>query len=193
MRTILIGVTILSMSVPALPNSLVSPGPVSKIAKSRITATPDSEWNKLSLKPGKKVEIWTLDGSDLNQVIFFGGVEAGQPLFKEADKKRAPLPKVSKNMLVTDIPALLEATYRTRGMVNRMDIETQEPDQLNGIQGIKFTYRFVKDEDDVERRGEAFGAVKSGALFIVSYEAPALYFFERDVLRFRNLLKTVKF
>jgi hypothetical protein len=193
MRNALIATALILMPAASWANSLVKPGAVSGIAKSRIAASPDGEWNKLNFRPGKQVEIWTLDGPQLNQVMFFGGVGPGQPLFKEADKKRAPLPKVASNMLLTDIPALLESTYRARGQVRQMTIETQEPAEVNGTSGVKFTYRFVQDEDDVERTGEAFGAVKNGSLYLVVYEAPSLHFFERDAPRFRKLLTSIRF
>lgn len=183
----------LILAPAALANSLVKPGPVSPIAKSTISASTAGEWNKLSYRPGKRIEIWTLDGPQLNQVVFFGGVTDGEPLFKEANAKRAPLPKVSANMLITDIPALLESTYRARRDVSRMTIETQEPAVLNGASGIRFSYNFVRDEDDVDRQGKAFGAMKNGKLFLVVYEAPALHFFARDAGRFENLLATIKF
>jgi hypothetical protein len=193
MRYVLAATAFFLLPANVLANSLVKPGVVAGIAKSKISASPEGEWNKLKFRPGSKVEIWTLDGPQLNQVMFFGGVEPGQPLFKEADKKRAPLPKVGSGMLITDIPALLESTYRARRDVNRMTIETQEPAVVNGTSGVKFTYRFVRNEDDVERTGEAFGAVKNGNLYLVVYEAPSLHFFERDAPRFKRLLSTIRF
>lgn len=177
---------------PCLANSLVGPGQRSGIAKSRISATPAGEWNKLSLRQGENVEIWTLDGDSLNKVTFFGGVPAGQPLLRERDKKNSPLPKVAANMLVTDIPTLLETTYRSQFAVTQMTIDTQAPAVLDGHRGIRFTYSFTKADDEVRRKGEAVGAMVNGQLYLVSYEAPEIYFFDKDVEKFKALAASIK-
>lgn len=178
-------------STPVLANSLIGPGPRAGIAKSRISASPAGEWNKLSLSGGKNVEVWTLDGDSLNKVTFFGGIAAGQPLLRERDKKNSPLPKVASSMLVTDIPTLLETTYRSQYAVNQMAIDTQAPAQLDGHAGIRFTYSFTKS-DDVRRKGEAFGAMVNGQLYLIAYEAPEIYFFDKDVEKFRTLATSIK-
>lgn len=179
-------------AAPVLANSLVAPGPRAGIAKSRLSASPAGEWNRLSRSEGKYVETWTLDGDALNKVNFFGGVATGQPLLRQANKNR-PLPKVAGNMLITDIPVLLETTYRSQFTVNQMQIESQEPALLGDRKGIRFTYSFTRADDEVQRKGEAIGAMVEGKLYLVTYEAPALYFFAKDIEKFRTLAASLKF
>lgn len=184
---------ILLASTPALAgNSLVGPQPQRAIARSTMSATPDGEWNRLGRRDGKFVELWTKDGDSLNKVSFIGGVPVGQPLFKEADRKNRPLPRVGDNLLITDIPVLIESSYRIQFNVNRFSVDTQEPADLGGHPGIKFTYTFVSANDEVERKGEAVGAVVKGRLYIVSYEAPGIYFFDKDIDAYRLLASTLK-
>jgi hypothetical protein len=192
MRTVLLFLALTTASAPALGNSLVAPGPRAAIAKSSISAAPASEWNRLSRNEGKNTEIWTIDGDGLNKVMFLGGIAPGTALIREIDKKNRPLPKVAGNMLITDIPALLESTYRVRYGVNRMTIDSQEPATISGQKGIRFTYSFTRD-DEVDRKGEAIGAIIGGKLYLVSYEAPALHFFDKDLEKYRHLASTVKF
>lgn len=192
MRTVIITAIFSLMASPAIANSLIGPGPKAGIAKSRLSATPDGEWNRLSRKDGKNVELWTLDGDSLNKVSFFGGIPVGEPLLREIDRKNRPLPKVAGNMLITDIPALLESTYRSQFSVNQMQIDAQEPALLDGNKGIRFTYAFSRADDEVQRKGEGIGAMVNGQLFLVIYEAPALYFFDKDVEKFRKLAATLK-
>lgn len=180
------------VAAPVLANSLVSPGPRTKIARSSLAATPAGEWNKLSYRGGKNVEVWTLDGDQLNKVTFYGGIEVGKPLLKEADKKERPLPRVTPNMLITDIPALLESTYRVQFSVSQMTIDSQEPAVVGGHKGIRFTYSFIRNDEDVQRKGEAVGAFVADRLYIVAFEAPAIHFFDKDVDKFRQLAGTLK-
>lgn len=190
--TIGLAVAVSLTASSAIANSLVSPGPQAKIARSSLSARPAGEWNRLSYRGGKNVEVWTLDGDELNKVTFYGGIEVGKPLLKEADKKDRPLPRVTPNMLITDIPALLESTYRVQFSVSQMSIDSQEPAMVDGHKGIRFTYSFVRNDEDVQRKGEAIGAFVGNRLYLVAYEAPAIHFFDKDVEKFRQLAGTVK-
>jgi hypothetical protein len=176
----------------ASANSLISPGPRTKIARSTISAVPAGEWNKLSYRGGKNVEVWTLDGDELNKVTFYGGITVGKPLLKEADKKERPLPRVTPNMLITDIPTLLESTYRLQYSISQMNVDTQEPAVFGGHKGIRFTYSFVRNDEDVQRQGEAVGAYVGDRLYLITYEAPKIHFFDKDVEKFRSLIPTLK-
>ncbi len=184
---------VLTASAPALAHTLVSPGPTAKIAKSTMSAVPDSEWNRLRERGGKNVEVWTVDGDGLNKLMFFGGVPSGKTIVREEDKRDKPLPTVSATMLLTDVPTLLEQTYRAQFNVNRMSVDKQEATELGGHKAIRFAYSFVRQDDEVERRGEAVATLAGGRLFMVLFEAPSLYYFDRDVDRYRRLVSTVKF
>lgn len=191
-RPILLSLAFLAAApAPGLANSLIGPGVHTGIAQSPLSATAAGEWNKLGASEGKKVEVWTLDGDSLNKVTFFGGIAPGQPLLRERDKKRSPLPRVAADMLITDIPPLLETTYRSQFAVNQMAIDTQEPARLGGHAGIRFTYSFTKS-DEVRRKGEALGAMVDGHLYLIAYEAPAIYFFDKDIEKFRSLAASLK-
>jgi hypothetical protein len=174
---------------PASSNSLVPAGPRTGIAKSTLSATPASEWNKLSRNDGPNTEVWTIDGDELDKVTFFGGIVHGKPLLREVDRKHHPLPKVKANMLITDIPTLLESTYRVQG-VSQMSVDAQEPAMLGSHKAIHFTYRFTRT-DEVLRKGEGIGALVDGKLYLVTYEAPALHFFDKDVAKYRALAATL--
>jgi len=189
---ILIALSIGGTAATAMANSLVSPGPREKIARSTMAAAPAYEWNKLSRRGGRFVEIWTIDGDELNKVAFYGGIPVNEPLFREADKKDAPLPRVTPNMLITDIPTILESSYRIQLGTSQMSIDSQEPVLVAGHKGIKFTYTFVRRNDEVQRKGEAVGAVVANRLYLLTYEAPAIHFFDKDVDKFRQLVSTLK-
>jgi hypothetical protein len=189
-RPIAFGAAIVAIA-PASSNSLVPAGPRTGIAKSTLSATPVSEWNKLSRNDGQNTEVWTIDGDELDKVTFFGGIVHGKPLLREVDRKHRPLPKVKVNMLLTDVPALLESTYRVRG-VTQMNVDAEEPAMLGTHKAIRFTYSFTRD-DEVVRKGEGIGSLMGGKLYLVTYEAPVLHFFDKDVEKFRKLAATLAF
>jgi hypothetical protein len=193
MRTILlIAAAMLAVGIAeASANKLIEPGTHEKIAKGGFSASPAHEWNRLDDREGKYQEIWTIDGDPLNKLTFYGGVPIGASLFKERDRKNNPLPKVSEGMLITDIPALLENTYRTLWPGTRIAIGTQHPAEFAGHKGIRFAYTYISNHDEVERRAEAIGAVRNGRLYLITYEAPSLYFYDKDAGKFRQIIETV--
>lgn len=176
----------LSLAVPATAgNKLIAAGQRVAVAKSELTVQPTIEWNKLGARPGRNSETWTLDGDELNDLTFYGGIKDGQPLFREVDKKNRPLPKVSATMLVTDIATLVENSYRIALGTTDMQIEKVEPATFAGMKGVRFTYRFSRANETLMRRGEARAAVRAGKLYMVTFEAPALHYYDRGVTAFQ--------
>lgn len=188
--TAAVAATLLAAS-PVAAHKVIEPGLNNNIAKGVFSAKPETRWNRLQQRDGNFQEIWTIDGDRLNRVVFFGGVPVGQPLLRERDKKRDPLPAVTGNMLLPDIPLLLERTYRTKYGIAIMTIGRQEPATLDGRQAIAFDYTYIDPEYEVETKGEAVAALENGRLFIVAFEAPSVYYFDRDIEKFRSLVRTV--
>ncbi|MDI1297073.1 MAG: hypothetical protein PSY12_14555 [bacterium] len=175
-------------TAPALAgNTLIAPGARVLVAKSTLAVTPASEWNKLGARPGRNAERWTLDGDGLNAITFYGGIPDGTTLFREVDKRNRPLPKVSATMLMTDIPALLESSYRIALNTPLMTIDSVEPTRFAGTTGVRFTYSYTRQDSDVRRKGEARAAMIGGLLYMATYEAPLLYYFDRDIAAFRQI------
>ena len=156
-----------------------------------IAVTPTHDWNSLDKTIGKNTETWTMDGERLNDITFFGGVAAGNPLVKEKSKKRDPLPKFSKETLPVEIPELLEGTYRTYKDSGSFQILSTEPGKFLARDGVHFTYTFT-DEDELTRKGEARAAIIGGKLYMITFEAPRLGYFDKTVNMFRQLADTAQ-
>ena len=172
-------------------NALREKGKPAKIGKSGMTVTPPRDWNRLDFRPGKFTEIWTLDGNQLNDITFYGGVEPGKPLIKEQDKKRAPLPKFTASTLLIEIPELLEGTFRAYKQIGRFTLTGSRPDRFLGRDGVYFSYEYT-DQDELPRRGEARAVVIGKKLYMVTFDAPRLHYFDRTLADFRALADAVK-
>lgn len=159
---------------------LMPAGEAAQVARSDMTVTPTILWNRLSQRPGEKAERWTLDGELLNDVIFFGGVENGTTLFRDRDRDDNPLPTFSSTMLPTDIPPLLETSLRVTQNISTFEISSVAPATFLGAPGVQFEYRML-GADDITRQGRATAAIIEGKLFMITYDAPAEYFFARNL------------
>jgi hypothetical protein len=186
-------VAVLPVAAPvSAGNTLIAAGQRVAVAKSALTVQPDAEWNRLAAKPGRNAESWTLDGDQLNVLTFYGGIADGRTLFHEADRKMRPLPRVSATMLITDIPTLLENSYRVALGTATMTIERVEPATFAGNKGVHFTYGFSRQNESLHRRGEALGAIIAGRLYLITYEAPEIYYFERSAAAARVVANSAR-
>ncbi|WP_173202928.1 hypothetical protein [Sphingopyxis sp. BSNA05] len=181
----------LLMTSPAAANGYREQGKTVKVAKSNLHVTPPQDWNKLGRRPGKNAETWTLDGEQLNDVTFYGGIAPGKPLVKERNKKREPLPKMKKDALLIDVPELLEGTYRAYKQIGIFKLASTEPTEFLGLNGVKFTYEYV-DADNLTRLGEARAAIVEGELYMVTFDAPRLHYFAKGLDAFHALVETAK-
>lgn len=192
MRTLMI-IALIAAATPALAaNKLMPPGVGVAVAKSALTVTPDREWNKLSARPGRLGETWTIDGDVLNRLSFYGGVLPGTTLFREVDKKNRPLPRVRADMLLTDIPALFEQSYRIAENSGLFSIDSVVPATVGGAPGVRFAFSFSKNGEDVARKGEAVAAMVGGSLWLISFEAPALHYYGDGIAAARAVMNSAR-
>jgi len=171
-------------------NSLIVPNQSVAVAKSPLTVRPSGEWNKLAARPGRSSETWTIDGDTLNCLTFYGGIEDGRTLFREVDKRGKPLPHFSSTMLLTDVPGLVENSYRIALGTSLFQVGKIEPVTLAGQRAVHFAYDFVSQGDDLHRKGEGYAAIAHGKLFMITFEAPALYYFDAGIETARQVVSS---
>ncbi len=182
-----------ALSAPALAGWKVMPkGTAVAVAKSKMTVTPADDWNRWSARPSKKGEIWTLDGTTLNELSFFAQIASGEALYRERDKKNLPLPKFKSDMLLTDLVELFEASNRIVLQTSLFEVSNVEPTKLAGKDAVRFSYRYVVQGDELARNGEAVAANIGGKLYLVNFVAPSIHYYERDVPKFRALVDSIK-
>ena len=196
MRKIVFGLAaigLLAASPAAASYRLVPVGKEVQVARSTLSFTPDRDWNRLLNRVGRNAESWTLDGLTLNEVTFYGGIADNETLFKEVNKTEKPLPRFSKTMLLPDVASLFEGSYRIANNTPLFSIDSIEPGQFAGRPGFHFAYSFTIQSDEVRRKGEAYGAIVDGKLYMATFEAPVIHYFDRDVEAFRKLVATAHF
>ena len=180
-----LGIAALSASA-AGANDYRKRGKAVAVAGSSMRVVPARDWNKLGQRPGKKAEIWTLDGEQLNDVTFFGGIAPGEPLIRERNKKRDPLPKLGGSTLLVEVPELLEGTYRAAKGIGSFKLLNSAPARFVGTDGIRFTYEYI-DADELPRKGEARASLVKGMLYMATFDAPRLHFFDKGRADFETL------
>jgi hypothetical protein len=192
-RKLLLAALALTMATQAFAGWKIMPSGVAvSVAKSTMMVTPKQDWNRWSYRPSKKGEIWTLDGTSLNELSFFAQITNGEPLFREQNKKDNPLPKFKSDMLPTDLVELFEASNRIILQTSVFSIDSVEPAKLAGRDGVRFSYHYAAQDDELNRKGEGIAANIDGKLYMVNFVAPTIHYFDRDIAQFRTLVGSIK-
>lgn len=187
------GSAALLAAMPAMAGFKLMPaGQPQLIRKSALTVTPGIAWNRLGARLGRNAEAWTLDGNTLNDLIFYTAIPAGQTLFREVDKKNKPLPKFDAKMLAPDVAAMFESTYRIAGSTSLFSVDSIEPATFAGKPGFRFTYSFTIQNEEVKRVGEATGAIINGQLYMITFEAPKIHYYARNIADYRAVVASAK-
>jgi hypothetical protein len=173
-------------------NSLIASDTRVTVARSALTVAPAREWNRLGARPGRNSESWTLDGDTLNDLSFYGGIEDDKPLFRDADHAHRPLPHFSRRMLITDVPMLFESSYRIALQTPLMKVDGIAPATVAGHKGIRFTYGYSRFEEEVARKGEGYAAIVDGRLYMMTFEAPALHYFDAGIADARAVVASAR-
>ncbi len=161
--------------------------PVS-VAKSGMKVVAGSGWNLRSAYAFKKGESWSYDGPLLNELSFFGAVANGEPLAKDRNKKYKPLPKFERSMLPSDIAQLYEQTQRIALDTPDFAIDAIAPVQFAGRPGFKFNFHYTRPDEELTRKGEARGAVIGGKLFMITYVAAAIHYYDAGIAQARAVM-----
>ncbi|MCP3729160.1 hypothetical protein M9978_01860 [Sphingomonas sp. MG17] len=180
-------------AAPAMAGFKLMPaGQPQLIRKSALTVTPGIAWNRLGARLGRNAEAWTLDGNTLNDLIFYTAIPAGQTLFREVDKKNKPLPKFDAKMLAPDVVAMFESSYRIANSTSLFSVDSVEPATFAGKPGFRFTYSFTIQNEEVRRSGEATGAIVNGQLYMITFEAPKIHYYDRNIADYRAVVASAK-
>ncbi|MDG6077984.1 hypothetical protein E3U23_02070 [Erythrobacter litoralis] len=183
-----------SAATPALAGwKLIDNGEPVKVAKSAMVVTPGEDWNRWSVRPVKKSEIWTLDGINLNEMYFVSGLKKGETLYKDANKKAQPLPKFDGSMDLTEVPEFMESSIRLALNTSAFTTTNVAPTTLGGHQAVRFEYEYSIDGSPLLRKGMAVGSIVNGELHMISYTAPATYFYDRDLAKAERIMASVRF
>lgn len=162
------------------------------VAKGKMTVTPSKDWNRWSARPSDKGELWTRDGFSLNELSFFAGITNGEPIYRELNKRDQPLPKFKSDMLPTDLADLFETSNRIVLQTPLFKVDHIEPAKLGGHDGVRFTYHYALESDQLDRKGEGVAANIDGKLYLVNFVAPEIHYFDRDVTDFRSMIERIK-
>jgi hypothetical protein len=160
------------------PWKIVRAGEVRKVGKSQLAVTAVGDWNRSTQRPTGESETWTQHGTGLDDLGFFVGIKKGEALFRQRDKKKDPLPKFDPAMLPTDIVEWFENSARIALTSAVFEVGAVRPAQLAGHPGVEMDFTYATEGDNLERKGVARAAVIGERLYLISYDAPKIHYYD---------------
>ena len=158
-----------------------------------MSVRPQTDWNRSSSRPGKQGESWTHDGLGLNAMEFFSAVPAGQPLYRERNKKRNPMPRFDPGMLLPDYGDFFERSFRASDAPSDFTILESRPVQFGGHPGLGLRYRYTVPNDELVRFGMVRLATVKGKLYVANFHAPELHYYGAGLAEAEAMMEAARF
>ena len=178
--------------VLSTPWKLVQAGEARKVGKGDLQVTAVGNWNRSTQRPTGESESWTQNGSGLDDLGFFVAVKKGEALFRQRDKKKDPLPKFDPAMLPTDIAEWFENSARIALTSAVFEVTAVRPARLAGADGIEMDFAYATEGDNLERKGVARAAVIGQRLYVISFDAPKIHYFDEGLPAALAIMNTAR-
>lgn len=159
-----------------------------------FSVTTDTRWNRYE---GSGIVNLTLDGPNLQVVVFFTNVSDGENIYRQEGSDSGPdavyrdMPKFRDGMSAPEIGEMLMATFTKRGFVN-MQQQTIKPAKFGKHDGFRLDFTFSTKEG-LDMKGIVQGAVVDGKLHLAVFSAPSLYYFGREEKRVEAMFQSISF
>jgi hypothetical protein len=122
--------------------------------------------------------ILTKDGLGLQRVVIGRfAIDSDAPHTKR---------KLSKDMTPQDVAELVIDDLRANQQIANFQVIENVPAQLGGNPGFKLVYSY-NTKQNLKKNGVYYGTLNKDWLYFVLYEAPARYYFDRDLQTFETI------
>jgi hypothetical protein len=165
-----------------------------KISMGGLTYFVDVNYTRLSavaggsLAPGAHA-IYSVDGVFLDLVTIISGAPDGKPLDRLRDQKLDGSSTPFKaSMSPDEVAGLYEEMLVRNRSITSFQRSASTPITFAGAPG--FTYGFSMKRSDLEIKGLAYGAVVKERLYLVTYTAPAMYIFDKNLPAAQEMVRT---
>ncbi|MGF1641655.1 MAG: hypothetical protein ACFCUO_11965 [Rhodospirillales bacterium] len=169
--------TLVSIAVAALATACAQPGytltgPGRVTMADTYTIDTPVAWSRSARG---RVEIWTVDGPQLQSVVFVNGAKDGDPLFEGEGADARTAPRFHAAMTPIEIKELIEASLRAAG-ARSLEAYDVRPQAWGSIQGFRFDYSYAL-ENGLEKEGTAVAAVNDGQLYAILYSGARFHYY----------------
>lgn len=158
------------------------------LADGWVRTTEARTWDRLEID-GKQQTILlesmsvTRDGTNLHAITVTR--RYADTAFPTLKRKSMP------NMLAPEAADLYVAELRKRTGLERLQVLSNKPARVGGKQGFQLLMQF-KNDDGLRVEILTYGFVDKTGFYTITYRAPALYYYDRDVKVFNGVVNSFR-
>lgn len=157
----------------------------------RLTVTVDKAWNQFERGLGDNTPTWTQDGITVDALRFYVALKDGALIVPTPSEPKGTKPLAYKaGMQPAEIVGLFEGAFSRDGSTFQLERLTPQP--FAGQPGFRFEFSGVRKRDEVRLKGIGWGAVRNGELFVITYTAPRLSFYDRHLASAEAIAKSAR-
>lgn len=184
-RKLLVIVLLAVLAGCAAPPLKVGPG---EVVVGKMALSIDEAWNHLPAID-RPWTLWTTDGAVLDELRFWSGLKDGEALAPSLHNDQRPL-SFKRTMQAHELAALFASLHQRERCT--FALESLEPADFVGEQGVRFRYSLLRYHDHVRLSGVAWAAVHDGELYAITFTAPRLGFFARHEKRVEQIARSAR-
>lgn len=148
--------------------------------RGRLAVTVDRPWNQFERGLGDSTTTWTQDGITVDALRFYVALKDGELIAPTPSEPKGEKPLAFKaGMVAEQVVALFEGLHSRGG--SSFTLERIAPETFAGQPGFRFEFSSIRKADDVRLRGVGWGTVRNAELYVITYTAPRLAFFQRHL------------
>ncbi len=125
----------------------------------------------------------TFDGLEL-QAVYLARI----PFDKEAPNTKR---KIAKGMLPQEVAEVVIDDFRSDRNRGNLEVIENSPTAVGGYAGFKLVYSY-QASTNLRKRGVYYGVLVDQWYYFVYYQAPARYYFDRDLPTFEKIRSSFK-
>ncbi len=143
------------------------------------------KWSKTAFQHH---QILTLDGPALQTVHITTGIKDEQTLLYGLSEE--PQPPYDKKMSLLEMQDFIRDSFIAIG-AERFEITAFTPQDFATWPGFRITFSYLT-KNGLDVRGVMVGAQRNEKLYTVSYSAPALHYFNKNVADFESIVRSIR-
>lgn len=183
-----------ALATGCISSRTIHPGEARDIA-GEYRVTSEAKWTRTGWR---NLEVWTVDGPQLQQLRLYAEIEDGETLFERPRQAilvrpsvRKYRPKYHHYMAPHDVMELVTATLVKWGAVDAVGSNLR-PAALGGRDGFRFDIRFVS-QGGLVYRGLAHGSIDAERnLHLVLYLGTEAHYFPKFLQEVEDILSSIQ-
>lgn len=172
---------VLLLSACAGQYELVGPNRTYEI-RNEVAVDVKAPWNRAPLDP----ETWTLDGENLNRLVFFAPLRGGRTMAPRGNAKHDRNPPHFRGIMTeAEIMDMVEASLRLMLGVQNVRTANLRPAAVDGVAGFRFDAEWTDKlsensdmADGADYKATFQGAVKKRHLYLIGYWGTAIHYYD---------------